>query len=57
MNLDLNRVAELESLSEEYTSILHKVYLFIENYELDENEIWDYLNQRYDEDLTYKPEE
>lgn len=46
---------EFEELSEKYSTILQLINLFIEVNELDYDDTWNRANQRYDEDMTYTP--
>ena len=48
---------EFEKLAEEYSMVLQYMNLFIEVNELDYDEAWDKANQKYDEDMTYAPNE
>ena len=48
---------EFEKLAEEYSMVLQYMNLFIEVNELNYDEAWDKANQRYDEDMTYAPNE
>lgn len=43
---------EFYELAEQYVSVLHYMNLFIENNDLDYDEIWNKANQMYDEDLS-----
>lgn len=56
---DLNeeKLSEFDKLTEEYSMVLHLMNLFIEVNNLDHDEVWDKANQRYDEDMTHKPNE
>ncbi len=56
-DLSEEKKEEFEKLAEEYSNILQLIYLFIEVNKLDNDEIWDKANQRYDEDMTYAPNE
>jgi 2-oxo-4-hydroxy-4-carboxy--5-ureidoimidazoline (OHCU) decarboxylase len=48
---------EFNKLADDYSYILQLIYLFIEVNNLDNDEIWNMANQRYDEDMTYAPNE
>ncbi|MDR4318731.1 Uncharacterised protein [Niallia circulans] len=56
-DLSEEKKAEFNKLAEEYSYVLQLIYLFIEVNNADNDEIWNKANQRYDEDMTYAPNE
>jgi hypothetical protein len=48
---------EFEILAEDYSNVLQLINLFIQVNNLDSDEIWDKANQKFDEDMTYAPNE
>ena len=50
--MNIKQGKELHELAEQYVTILHYINLFIENNNLDYDEVWDFCNQLYDEDLS-----
>jgi len=52
MNLNKEKQKELDEYIEDYVYILHCINLFIENNNLDYDEVWNLANQSYDEDLS-----
>ena len=48
---------EFEILADDYSNLLQLMYLFIEVNKVDNDDFWDKANQRYDEDMTYAPNE
>ncbi len=55
--LSKGKQEEFDELAEQYSNALQLINLFIEVNELDYDDTWDKANQRYDEDLTYAPNE
>ncbi|MEC3770791.1 hypothetical protein [Bacillus velezensis] len=55
--LSAEKQAEFEELTDDYSYILQLMNLFIQTNNLDYDEVWDIANQRYDEDMTYAPNE
>ncbi|MET1134674.1 hypothetical protein ABWW12_01755 [Bacillus subtilis] len=55
--LSAEKQAEFEKLTDDYSYILQLLNLFIQTNNLDYDEAWDIANQRYDEDMTYAPNE
>ncbi|MCY7423475.1 hypothetical protein [Bacillus amyloliquefaciens] len=55
--LSAEKQAEFEELTDDYSYILQLMNLFIQTNHLDYDEVWDIANQRYDEDMTYAPNE
>ena len=55
--LSAEKQKEFEELAEEYSMALQLMNLFIEVNELAYDEAWDKANQKYDEDMTYAPNE
>lgn len=55
--LNQEKQQEFEELAEQYSTALQLMNLFIEVNELDYDDIWDKANQKYDEDITYAPNE
>ncbi|MEI2465111.1 hypothetical protein [Niallia taxi] len=48
---------EFEKLADDYSMALQLMNLFIEVNGLDYDDTWDRANQKYDEDMTYAPNE
>lgn len=44
---------ELEKLADEYVNIMHKIGLFAENNNIWLDEVIEYVEESYEEDLTY----
>jgi hypothetical protein len=55
--LSKEKQQEFEKLAEQYSMALQLMNLFIEVNELDYDDTWDKANQKYDEDMTYAPNE
>ena len=54
-DLSEDKQKEFDSLTEQYSNILQLIYLFIETNNLENDEVWDLANQRYDSDVSYAP--
>lgn len=55
--LDEGKQEEFEKLAEEYSMALQLMNLFIEVNELDYDDTWDKANQKYDDAMSYAPNE
>lgn len=55
--LTTEKQSEFKKLIDDYSYNLQLINLFIHTNNLDFDEAWDIANQKYDEDMTYAPNE